>query len=165
MSPLSPELLAALVARYAGPLALYARQWCGAPDDVVQEAFLQLARQTEAPRDPPAWLYRTVRNAALTVQRTDGRRRKREQAAAADRPEWFQPSEEARLDAAAATAALAALEDDLRETVTAHLWGGLTFDQIAALTETSASTAHRRYQQGLERLRERLEQPCKNTND
>ena len=51
-----------------------------------------------------------------------------------------------------ATAALAALEDDLRETVTAHLWGGLTFDQIAALTGTSASTAHRRYQQGLERL-------------
>ncbi len=164
-----PEQLAALVTRYAGPLALYARQWCEeaeghGPDDVVQEAFVQLARQAVPPDDPPAWLYRTVRNGALSARRSFWRRRKREQAVASARPEWFQPTEDSQLDAATAAAALAALDDDLRETVTAHLWGGLTFEQIAGLTGVTSSTAHRRYKQGLEQLRTRLERTCTNTN-
>lgn len=84
-----------------------------------------------------------------------------QQAVASARPEWFQSTEDSQLDAATAAAALAALDDDLRETVTAHLWGGLTFEQIAGLTGVTSSTAHRRYKQGLEQLRTRLERTCR----
>jgi RNA polymerase sigma factor (sigma-70 family) len=157
---ISPDMLAALLATHAGALALYARQWCDRPDDVVQEAFVQLARQPTVPDDPPAWLYRVVRNAAHSAVRADSRRRRREQAAAAERSGWLTSEAETQLDAAVAVAALESLDEELRETVTAHLWGGLTFEQIAGLMSTSASTAHRRYEQGLRLLRERLERTC-----
>jgi RNA polymerase sigma-70 factor (ECF subfamily) len=38
----------------------------------------------------------------------------------------------------------------------AHLWGGLTFEQIADTVGGSASTAYRRYAAGLDLLRDRL---------
>ncbi|MGC3971460.1 MAG: RNA polymerase sigma factor [Pirellulales bacterium] len=167
--PIAVDILASLVARYAGPLALFARQWCetggrASVDDIVQEAFVQLAQQINVPDDPPAWLYRAVRNGSISSRRSWLRRRRREQSAAVVRPDWFQPNDDARLDAAAATEALSQLEGELREIVTAHLWGGLTFDQIAGLVGISSSTAHRRYREGLEQLRNRLERPCRNTN-
>jgi DNA-directed RNA polymerase specialized sigma24 family protein len=51
---------ARLIDAHAAPLVLYARQWCGAPEDVVQEAFVKLVRQRRAPEDAVAWLYRVV---------------------------------------------------------------------------------------------------------
>lgn len=158
--PISPEMLGTLLSRHAGSLALYARQWCDRPDDVVQEAFVQLARQATVPDDPPAWLYRVVRNAAHSAGRADVRRRRHERSAAEQRPEWFTVDASTRHEVEAAVAALETLDDELRETVAAHLWGGLTFEQIARLMNTSSSTAHRRYEQGLRLLRERLERPC-----
>ena len=61
-----------------------------------------------------------------------------------------------------ATAALQRLPIEQRETLVAHLWGGLTFEQIGELTGVSSSTAHRRYLAGLESLRERLRVSCPN---
>jgi RNA polymerase sigma factor (sigma-70 family) len=166
---IEPEQLSSLVSRYAGPLTLYARQWCDdaaghSPEDVVQEAFMQLARQSTVPYDPPAWLYRTVRNGALSARRSWWRRRKREHSTAAARPDWFQPTDDARLDAVAAVEALKSIGAECREIVTAHLWGELTFQQIAELTGLTVSTTHRRYREGLEQLRTRLEHPCTNKN-
>jgi RNA polymerase sigma factor (sigma-70 family) len=157
---ISPDVLGTLLSRHAGSLALYARQWCDRPDDVVQEAFVQLARQATLPDDPPAWLYRVVRNAAHSTVRAEARRRRHERSAAEQRPAWFMVEASTQHEAEAAVAALETLDDELRETVAAHLWGGLTFEQIARLMNTSSSTAHRRYEQGLRLLRERLERPC-----
>ena len=53
--------LARLIDANAAPLVLYARQWCEAAEDVVQEAFLKLVRQSRPPVDVVAWLYRVVR--------------------------------------------------------------------------------------------------------
>jgi RNA polymerase sigma-70 factor (ECF subfamily) len=39
---MSPSDVARLIDAHAAPLVLYARQWCAAPEDVVQEAFLKL---------------------------------------------------------------------------------------------------------------------------
>ena len=64
------------------------------------------------------------------------------------------------LDVEAATAALQTLPVEQREIIVAHLWGGLTFEQIAELTATSSSTAHRWYLAGLSSLRERLGVAC-----
>ena len=152
--------LALLIDEQAAGLVLYARQWCTAPEDVVQEAFVKLAALSRSPDQPSAWLYRVVRNAALTAARGEARRRKHE--AAASRSEaWFAPTE-GRLDAVVASQALASLAGDLREPVVAHLWGGLTFAQIGTLMGISASTAHRRYLEGLTELRRRLRIPCPN---
>ena len=58
------------------------------------------------------------------------------------------------LDAESAADALVGLPEELREPIVAHLWGGLTFRQIGELTDTSESTAHRRYQDALRRVRQ-----------
>jgi RNA polymerase sigma-70 factor (ECF subfamily) len=167
MQVMEAERLAHLMDAYAAALVLYARQWCRAPDDVVQEAFLELAGLSGPPNNAAAWLYRVVRNRAVSAGRAEQRRRRHEGRAAARHEAWFVPSEGAGLDADAARDALEALPGELREPVAAHLWGGLTFEEIGALTGVSASTAHRRYLEGLARLRERLRVPCPDqpTND
>jgi RNA polymerase sigma factor (sigma-70 family) len=159
---MSPEQLARLVEQYAAALTLYARQWCAAPEDVVQEAFLKLASQRTTPQNVAAWLYRVVRNGALSAARAAKRRRHYEGAAAANATSWFLPSDFSGLDAEAATAALSALPLEQRETIVAHLWGGLSFEQIGELSGVAASTAHRRYLSALAALRERLRVPCPN---
>jgi RNA polymerase sigma factor (sigma-70 family) len=158
---MGPEDLGRLVGRHAAALVLYARQWCAAPEDVVQDAFLKLVAQRPPPDNPVPWLFRVVRNGALDAARTQRRRRQHETAAAARAPAWFVADAEA-IDVETATAALQALPPDEREVIVAHLWGGLTFEQIADLAGCSPSTAHRRYVAGLANLRERLHIPCPN---
>ena len=159
---MGPDLLAELVDRHAAALVLYARQWCASPEDVVQTAFLKLVRQKTVPDTVVPWLYRVVRNGAIDAGRSARRRHKYESHAAEIAPQWFLPSDDPTgLDARTAAAALAALPDDLREIVVAHLWGGLTFEQIAGTVGGSASTAYRRYALGLELLRTALGvKPC-----
>jgi RNA polymerase sigma-70 factor (ECF subfamily) len=159
---MGPEQLSQLVDDHAAALVLYARQWCAAAEDVVQEAFVKLAAQRNPPHHLAGWLYRVVRNGALAAARAERRRRHHECEAALRMQSWFTPSEAARLDAETATAALQTLPIELRETLVAHLWGGLTFEQIGELTGVSSSTAHRRYLAGLSVLRERLRVPCPN---
>lgn len=156
MDPVGPETLTRLLDEHGARLVLYAQQWCAAPEDVVQEAVLQLVRQRPAPVDAAAWLYRTVRNGAISASRSASRRTRHEATAAEDRPAWFASAEGEGIDAAAAREALEALPIELRETVVLRLWSDLSFEEIANLTETSTSTAHRRYEQGLAALRARL---------
>jgi RNA polymerase sigma-70 factor (ECF subfamily) len=162
MIAMGPELLGRLVDAHAAALVLYARQWCSIPEDIVQEAFLKLATQAKPPEHPVAWLYCVVRNAAISAGRACQRRLKHESRAAAQTPTWFIPAENAGLDGETATAALRDLPVIQREVIVAHIWGGLTFEQIASLTGTSASTAYRWYVAGLSVLRERLGVPCPN---
>jgi RNA polymerase sigma-70 factor (ECF subfamily) len=154
---MGPEQLAELVNRHAAALGLYARQWCSAPDDVVQTAFLKLARQATPPDNVLPWLYRVVRNGAIDAARAARRRQKYEARAAERNPDWFLPPDDPTgLDARAAAAALAELPVEVREVMVAHLWGGLTFEQIADAVGGSATTAYRRYAAGLDLLRDRL---------
>jgi len=163
LSNITPALLGSLLTTNGAALRLYARQFLigaesdAGADDVVQEALLKLARQSTVPDDPAAWLFRAVRNGALTVRRGVVRRRHHETSATTERRNWFEQQVDTGLDAASATAALAELPDEVREVVVAHLWGGLTFEQVARIVGTSSSTAHRRYEQGLKTLRERWE--------
>jgi RNA polymerase sigma-70 factor (ECF subfamily) len=156
---MSPKELTALFDAYAGPLVLYARQWCGVPEDVVQEAFLKLVRQRQAPEDAVAWLYRVVRNGALDAAKTARRRQRRESAAMVP-ARWFVESEVDGLDAEVAIAALGRLAPEQREVIVARHWGGLSFEQIGEVVGCSASTAFRRYTAGVEDLREQLGVIC-----
>ena len=158
---MSPSDFAQLMDAHAAPLVLYARQWCDAPEDAVQDAFLTLVRQRTPPEDVVAWLYRVVRNGALDAAKIARRRRGRESAAA--RPvRWFVEPEVDGLDAETAVAALERLGHEQREVIVAHHWGGLSFEQVAAAVGCSASTAFRRYTAGVEVLRKRLGVTCPN---
>src|SRR5688572_5591643 len=156
---ITPELLGRLLDEQGGALALYAAQWTDAADDCVQEALIELARQLRVPDCPVAWLYRVVRNRAISDFRSARRRGQREELAerlksrAADRANDEDTSEEL-------AEALAALPDELRECIIARTWSGLNLEQIAALVGCSTSTAHRRYEAGLVALRERLLSRC-----
>ena len=156
MSAASPELLGRLLDEQGAALVLYAQQWCETPEDVVQEAFLLLVKQAVLPENVVGWLYRVVRNRAISESRCSGRRARREAAAAHSAEPWFEPIQGERLDAAAATRALEHLPVEQRETIVARLWGGLAFDQIADLTGSPKSTVYRWYERGLAALRERL---------
>jgi RNA polymerase sigma-70 factor (ECF subfamily) len=158
---MAPSDVARLIDAHSAPLVLYARQWCDAPEDVVQEAFLKLVRQGRPPRDAVAWLYRVVRNGALDAIKMARRRQKRECAVA--RPvRWFVEAAVEGLDAETAVAALQRLPPEQREVIVARHWGNLSFEQIAEVAGCSASTAFRRYTAGVEDLRKQLGVSCPN---
>ena len=163
MSGIGPETLKRLLDEHGGPLVLYARQWSASPEDVVQEALVSLIRQEPPPENVVGWLYRAVRNRAISSSRRRGRRSRHEAAASHRGEPWFRPTDGQRLDAATATEALGRLPIEEREVVVARLWGGLSFHEIAELVGTSPSTAARRYQSGLVHLRERLAVECPET--
>ena len=126
----------------------------------MQEAFLLLVRHGASVDNPVGWIYRVVRNRAINAARSRGRQSRREAAAAAHEALWFETSDDDCLDAAAATDALRHLPILEREAIVARLWGGLSFEEISALTGRSTSTVHRSYQRGLATLRERLGWSC-----
>ncbi len=157
---LSYEGLAEIVDNHVDSLLLFARQWSRvSAEDVVQEAFLQLVRRVKN-GDPPdnviAWLYRVVRNELISSHHSRCRARAREERVASERPTWFEPSVDSRLDAIRAAEQLETLPIEQRETVVARIWGGLTFEEIAELTQTSRATAHRRYLAAIDVLRKSL---------
>src|SRR5262245_45627419 len=148
-----------LLDRYFAALTLYARQWCAAPEDAVQDAVCKMVGLRTSPIDTAAWLFKAVRNAAIDRGKADRRRARREAAAA--RPDrWFAERAIDGLDAADAVAALESLHPDQRELIVARLWGGLTLEQAASAAGCSVSTAHRRFEAGIEHLRERLGVKC-----
>jgi RNA polymerase sigma factor (sigma-70 family) len=158
------DWLGRLVDRHAAALELFARQWCDTPEDVVQEAFVKLAAQRTPPENPAAWLFRVVRNGALNAAQATRRRRRYETAAAESRA-WFQAKRTVTssdaLDPETAAAELRMLPLEQREVIIAHLWGGLSFEEIAVVSGCSASTAHRLYSAGLSMMRERLGVTCR----
>ena len=160
MNPLGPEELSRLLDEHGRGLVLYARQWCDTPEDVVQDALVLLVRQAVRPENVVAWLYRVVRNGAISALRSAGRRTRREAAVAHREEPWFHASESDRLDARGGHPGPGRLPIEQRETIVARLWGGLSFEQIAELTGCSTSSVHRWYQKGLAALRERLGEEC-----
>lgn len=154
MTPTSEEFdIQRLLDENMPGLILYARQWfASAAEDVVQDAFLRLLRETPPPKTPKAWLYRVVRNAAIDRQRKESRFRQEPV------PDWFdglarQPEPMPTWDGEDLTRALKRLEPDQREIVVSKIWGGLAFREIAELTGQPTSSVHHDYRQALDRLR------------
>jgi RNA polymerase sigma-70 factor (ECF subfamily) len=134
-------------------------------EDVVQEALVALLSERRPPANPLAWLYRTVRNGAIDAARANARRRKREQAVAQFRREWFEAEADAVLDAATAQQALERLQPDFREIVVMRIWGELGFAEIAGVMGFSVSTVHTKWVAAIKQLRVILEKPCPNTTN
>lgn len=164
MNRVSPEQLALWLNSHGAALVLYARQWCLCPEDVVQEAFVELLRQSPPPNEPIAWLFRVVRNRSLNASRANARRERHESSSGELRPAWFHDDMADKLDARDVTERLSLVPLEQREAIVARIWGGLSFEAIGELAGVSASTAFRRYESGLQTLRASLETPCPNTN-
>lgn len=161
---ISPELLGRLLDEQGGALALFAAQWTDAADDCVQEALIELARQRPVPDSPVAWLFRVVRNRAISRARSARRRERHESLVGRLKLHDAEGDGDGRegdgREPEEVAIALESLAPELREVVVARTWGGLGFEQIAALVGCSTSTAHRRYEAGLAALRERLDVTC-----
>lgn len=54
MQRIDTERLQQLIDRHGAALTLYARQWCHAPEDALQEALIDLLRQDSVPDCPAA---------------------------------------------------------------------------------------------------------------
>ncbi len=148
---------------HAAALVLYARQWCCAPDDALQEAMLALAKCEPLPHDPVAWLYTATKRRAMNIARGETRREQHHTRAAEEQTPWFIPPDHSTGSnrsedlADAVVAGLEELAEDERELVVARVWGNLAFEQLGQLLGCSASSAHRRYQTALAKLRSVVE--------
>ena len=151
---------AALIKTQLPALLLFARQWPhDSPEDVVQEAFMRLLDQPEPPENVTAWLFSVVRNLSNNHIRSEKRRKNREMRKSAQISPWFVTPEHADETNDNHTELIEQLQQlpfQYREVIVAKIWGNLTFEQIAAIQETSTSSAHRMYQTGIKILQDKL---------
>ena len=156
MNSIEPNRLRELIDTHGAALVLYARQWCSSPDDVVQEALIDLAQQPCEPRDLVGWLFKAVRYKAINQTRADQRRSRHHTQAAEQRDAWFDSDPSVSMQTDELERMLRELEPLAREIIVARIWGEMSFEQIAELVDRPLSTVHRRYQQSLKLLESRL---------
>jgi RNA polymerase sigma-70 factor (ECF subfamily) len=122
-----------------------------AAQDVVHQLFLNmLDRSVPIPRQPRAYLYRAVRNAVLNVLKAGARKTELTEES------WFVVPGASREEELSLRSALGELAQEQRELVVMHVWGGLTFAEIAGVLDISINTASSRYRYALTNLRERM---------
>ncbi len=133
-------------------------------EDVLQEAALRIWRRTangELPVPPPhTVVFGEIRRRAIDLARSSDRRERREdhsQQRQDSPPEsWFETTIENREHARMIQQALSRISSAHGEVVTLKIWGGLTFNEIAAALEISANTAASRYRYGIDALKRQL---------
>jgi RNA polymerase sigma-70 factor (ECF subfamily) len=121
-----------------------------AAEDVLHQVFLNLLRgRTTLSGEPAHYLFRAVRNAALNHVR--GRSREVE---LADGGVWLQSPDASKETSLALQSALRTLPEEQREVVVLRIWGGLTFEDAAAVIGIPPNTAASRYRYGIAKLRD-----------
>jgi RNA polymerase sigma-70 factor, ECF subfamily len=150
----TPSEIEGLYLRHGPALVRFATSIVGERSrgqDVVHQVFLKLIEHGNLRRilDAKAYLFASVRNAALTDM-------KMQQRNVAIDPEtaWFEAPDRDLAGELVLRRALRELPDDQREVAVLHVWGELTFSEIAGVLDISANTAASRYRYALEKLRE-----------
>jgi RNA polymerase sigma-70 factor (ECF subfamily) len=100
-------------------------------------------------RDRKAYLFQCVRNTVF-----NDRKRQHRQVELEPDSAWFEPPERDHTAERTLRRALSALAGDQREVVVLHVWGELTFAQVAEVLGISPNTAASRYRYALSKLRE-----------
>jgi len=141
---------------------LYARHWLSddLAQDAVQNAFARLMGQWRAPRDVQAWLFRTVRNDAITRLRRQERQSRHGRLISTQQPIWFESRPEDLMDARTAQEILMTLPPAQREVVLLRIWGQLSLKQIGRIVGHPLTTVHSRYRAALAAIKERMQQSC-----
>jgi RNA polymerase sigma-70 factor (ECF subfamily) len=129
-------------------------------EDVVQEAFVRFWRnQRQLGGEPLPLMLASVRRAAIDRARSDERRAAREARAdggLGDAEPQFESPALADDRRTAIEASLRRLPEAQREVLALKIWGGLTFEQIAAQLDLPPNTAASRYRYALEALRREM---------
>lgn len=125
----------------------------GRAQDAVHQVFLKLlaAGNRRLIVDMKAYLFRCVHNAVLNEIKVRQRSVPLE-----DESAWFTPPQRDYSAELNLRRALFVLPDDQRKVVVLHVWGELTFSQIAEILDISANTAASRYRYALAKLREAM---------
>jgi RNA polymerase sigma-70 factor (ECF subfamily) len=153
---------AALVRRWQQPVARFLAHLVGQAGpvpDLCQEVFLRAFQAGPRYREAgafSAWLYRI----ALNLARDVGRRRRPTMPLGNGEPAGLDPPPEAicahRERTAAVAQAVAALPEPLRLVLVLRHYQDMSFEDIARLTGTPASTLKSRFAAALTRLRSQL---------
>jgi len=126
-------------------------------EDAVQEAVFKCLRLEVKPENLKAYMFRSVRNAAIDILRKRGKESSlADNYIFASSPNPAELLQEKQFHQAVAKA-LVGLSDDESETIVQHLYADLTFREIADLRERSLGTVASWYRRGLEKLRKIME--------
>ena len=160
-----PQQLSALLKEHGRGLEAYAAQWSINPADCVQEAFVKLAALSPPPENCVAWLFRVTRNQAISSLRSSKRRQQHESFASWLGSHCSKPDDPAnafaeRDEREHLARTIEKLDESDRELVVMRIWSGLTWSQIAELTDSSSSSAQRNYVAAIEKIRILMESSC-----
>lgn len=140
-------------------LALSITRQDGRAEDAVQEAFARLWRSNRRPRDPVAYVFAAVRNAALDqASRSDSSARLPASIFDGQAPDPAKYAVEAESQRRLREA-IDDLPDPQRQVVVLKAYADLTFEQIAEVCGEPLSTVASRYRRVLEKLKQQLEPP------
>jgi RNA polymerase sigma-70 factor (ECF subfamily) len=145
-----------LYQQHGGALLLFARAIAGdraRAQDALHQVFLRMLEHGNLRQvaDVKAYLFASVRNAILNDAKVQQRNVVLDEESA-----WFDPPHRDYTAELNLRRALRALTEDQRQVVVLHVWGELTFMQIAGVLEISPNTAASRYRYGLAQLRESM---------
>lgn len=127
-------------------------------DDLAQEAGLAaLTRPPARKTNPRGWLARVLRNVLYQQRRSEGRRRRREQAVARPEGSLADESEDRALIHRLLVEAVNELDEPFRTTVLLRYFENLLPAEIARRQNVPEATVRSRLRRGLERLRQRLD--------
>ena len=146
--------------RHRAALFLMARQYLRTreeAEDAVQEGFIRFWKRKERADDRTAYLFACVRSAAFDLRRASLSR-------ASHHPHTgplFATPEEGPERRERVEAAVAELPEEQREVLVMKIWGGLTFEQIAAALAIPMNTAASRYRYALTKIESLLSKEFK----
>jgi RNA polymerase sigma-70 factor (ECF subfamily) len=157
------EWVRAAVAQYEGPLIRYALRFSGdfeTARDIVQDTFLKLCRadRPEVEAHLAQWLYTVARNRALDVCRKEGRMNHVHTEVAEMASDRVAPT--AALERGEALgrvlAQLATLPPRQQEVIRLKFQEGLSYKEIAGITQLTANHVGVIIHEGIKTLRARL---------
>ncbi len=126
--------------------------------DALHHVFLKLIEDGNLRHalDKKAYLFTCVRNAVLNEAKVRNRHTPLDPDLVRSSSVWFIPPDRDYAAELNLRSALSVLPDEQCEVIVLHIWGELTFSQIATLLEISANTAASRYRYALAKLRETM---------
>ncbi len=126
-------------------------------EDAVHNAIRNAFRLKDAPDNLKAYLFRSIRNAAIDLVRKDARLEPLSAEMIFEIPAKQTDTIYHREFLSDFAAELSQLSPDERETIVQHLVAHLSFQEIADVRQRPMGTVTSWYRRGLEKLRQRLE--------
>lgn len=134
-------------------------------EDVLQQVFYKLLKGKMKVSEPEkAYLFRAVRNTALSMTRRSGREVSLDDGAAEHGERtartgqgWFEAPAELSYWNSKLESAIRELPPEQSEALVMRIWGEMKFDEIASVLDISINTVASRYRYALARLRERMQ--------